>query len=463
MNKKLRRLLALVLAAAVLSLAASGVMAAEQEDELSSRYSANDELNELRNSLKLKTLEVDAALGNAASSHAAYMAVNRRVSENEKVSARGFTGITALDRARYAGYGGRLVLEVNAGRCENYAELLTRALHVPLLRYALLYPGASSAGYGIQGEYASILLGVQETQWTDQMVAYPYPGQQKVGNSLLSYLGQIPEEVRQAGRWYMLGEPITFTYYTQDGAELEFRNVEFHLTDTKRGKEVAVYMETPQEQFRMAQTLTFYPLETYNTDTRYEVSLQCEVWRQDEFLTEVKENWSYTSSGPDSIGEVSRLDALKELTEVFQVSSEPLENLPEQELMDYPYDAQNADSVRIYRLLQTYVLRDKERTVLRAAEGVTREQMAIWMMRMLMQYERDLYYSVTLRFDTTFQDIDKCSAEGKTAVQRAYLLGLVQDQGGGTFSPGVYITRSEFEVWLKALAEFIAQGHSGEQ
>ena len=70
MNKKLRRLLALVLAAAVLSLAASGVMAAEQEDELSSRYSANDELNELRNSLKLKTLEVDAALGNAASSHA---------------------------------------------------------------------------------------------------------------------------------------------------------------------------------------------------------------------------------------------------------------------------------------------------------------------------------------------------------------------------------------------------------
>ena len=32
MNKKLRRLLALVLAAAVLSLAASGVMAAEQED-----------------------------------------------------------------------------------------------------------------------------------------------------------------------------------------------------------------------------------------------------------------------------------------------------------------------------------------------------------------------------------------------------------------------------------------------
>lgn len=145
------------------------------------------------------------------------------------------------------------------------------------------------------------------------------------------------------------------------------------------------------------------------------------------------------------------------------MSSEPLENLPEQELMDYPYDAQNADSVRIYRLLQTYVLRDKERTVLRAAEGVTREQMAIWMMRMLMQYERDLYYSVTLRFDTTFQDINKCSAEGKTAVQRAYLLGLVQDQGGGTFSPGVYITRSEFEVWLKALAEFIAQGHSGEQ
>ena len=40
-------------------------------------------------------------------------------------------------------------------------------------------------------------------------------------------------------------------------------------------------------------------------------------------------------------------------------------------------------------------------------------------------------------------------------MQRAYLMGLVQDQGGGKFSPGVFITRTEFETWLSALQELL--------
>lgn len=110
----------------------------------------------------------------------------------------------------------------------------------------------------------------------------------------------------------------------------------------------------------------------------------------------------------------------------------------------------------VYRLLEEGVLNFRtDGETLESAEGITREQMAVWMMKLLRKYEKTLYYSVHLDYENTFEDINKCSAEGKIAVQRAYLMGLVQDQGGGKFSPGVFITRTEFETWLSALQELL--------
>ncbi|MBQ7064583.1 MAG: S-layer homology domain-containing protein [Firmicutes bacterium] len=383
--------------------------------ELQIRYLTNDRLNELRNALGLRTLSIQAQLGRAATAHAAYMSRQRRAEGHEKRENAGFTGLEAMDRAAYAGYQGEMVLEVDAGRVADYDQMLTQMLHDPYSRYILLHPGVDSIGYGIDKEYGVMLLGDSSgTDWAPISISYPYPGQQEVGNCYLSRLREVPEEVRVRNLRGQIGEPITFTVYYPNAARVQLRELHFSLTDTRRGETVECYLSLPQDSYQLVQSLVAYPQALYLSDTRYEASLQCEIWCEGRLLEMLDRTWSYTSSGPDSIGEVSRLEVLRTLQQIFR-------------LEELPFEATSPD------------------------EGTRREQMAIWMINLIRTYCRELYHEVVLDYRETFSDINKCSNEGRAAVQRAYQLGLVTDQGGGMFSPDVYITKTEFESWIQVL------------
>lgn len=441
-------------------------MAKEQEEsltELQNRHRTNNELNGLRNELGLRTLSIVPQLNKAAQNHSNYMYRDKQISSMERAGQVGYTGVTLMDRMQYAGYTGYLGMEIDGARISGYAQLLSQSLHDPYQRYALLHPGYDEIGYGLMREYACIVLGSGKLgSWSDTLVMYPYAGQQEVGNCSLLKIGEIPEEIRGASKRYLIGEPITVTYYSPEADCLEFRNVEFTLMDTKQGKEIPVVCVLPQDQFQLGQTLCAYPMELYNTDTRYEVSFTCEVWDGDRKLADVSQNWSYTSSGPDAIGEVSRIEALTALAELYGIEADEAE--PQQEFKDYRYDPENPESVLVYRLLKEGILRFRtDGDTLKPQDGITREQMAIWMMQMMRKYQGALYYSVSPNYENTFEDINKCSTQGKIAVQRAYQFGLVQDQGGGKFSPDVYITRSELEAWLTALRELLAELETAEE
>ena len=458
MNKWQKHLwvLLLILALCLVPVVSAANGGEEPVTELQSRYRTNDALNGLRNNLGLKTLSIVSELRQAAQNHSYYMYSAKKAAGLEVQYAEGFTGVSAMDRVLYAGYDGQTVLEINANRTTDYTQMLKYALHDPAKRYALLHPGYDGVGYGITEDYGCVLLGSSKgAVWSDIMVMYPYAGQQEVGNCSLARLGdEVPSAVAQSTSRYLIGEPITITYYTPGGEPLEFRHVKFTLTDTKRGQEVGTSIVLPQEQFQLVQTMSVYPLEMYNTDTRYEVSFACEIWCNDELLTTVEQVWSYTSSGPDSIGEISRLDGLVRLAQIFGISQEAYEKSPENQFRDYAYNAQSPESILVYHLAQGAIV-DAGNTLL-PNEGVAREQMAVWMMRLLRQNHRELYDSIALTYDDTFEDINECSTdEVKAAVQRAYMLGLVKDQGGGKFSPTVYITRTEFESWMTALEDLL--------
>lgn len=456
-NKRQKRVTALLLCL-LLSLTVLPAHAEEEPvTELQSRYRAMDTLNELRTGLGLRTVTIVPELNDMAQNHSRYMNQNKEFSFLEKPANLGFTGITALDRMIYSGYEGQYAMEIRSLRAKDYAGMLQEALYDPYQRYVLLHPGCDGIGFGLEKDYASVVLGSgKNTGWTDGLVVYPFPGQQEVGNCSLRLLSQVPDEVREASSRNQIGEPVTIVYYTPGFEELEFRSVRFTLTDTKRSREVPVYCLLPQDNSLLSQTLIVYPLELYNTDTRYEVNVSFQVFAGEVYLGQTEQSWSYTSSGPDSIGEVSRVEALGKLARLFEVSQEPLEEEPEVQFADYPYDPSRTQNLLVYRLLEEGILNFRtDGQTLEAAEGTTREQMAVWMMKMLRKYEKTLYYSVHLDYENTFEDINKCSAEGKIAVQRAYLMGLVQDQGGGKFSPGVFITRTEFETWLAALQELL--------
>lgn len=464
MNKKSRRLTAFLL---VLVLAFTTVPVWAEEEtvsELQSRYSAMDVLNRLRTNLGLRTLSMQSALNEAAGAHSVYMDTNRSLSSLERREKTGFTGVTPIDRMQYAGFSGQSVYELLAYRVDDYNVMLEQALHDPYRRYMLLYPGCDSIGFGSSHDYAEFLLGCRDDlSWEDTLVLYPYPGQQEVGNCLLKQLTEIPEEVRAASRRSQIGEPVTITYYCAGGDSMEFRNLSISFMDTKQGREVAYFCVLPQENRELSQTLILYPLELYNADTRYEITLTAQVFQDGEQTADIEQKWSFTSSGPDSIGEISRLEALANLAQLFEISSEPLEEDPQEFFWDYAYDETDPINCQIYRLLDSKILRKQiDGENLYAEEGITREQMAIWMMRFLHEYSEGLYYSVYLDYEDTFEDINRCSTEGKVAVQRAYLLGLVRDQGGEKFSPDVYITRTEFDEWLTALSNLLQTAEKAE-
>ncbi len=430
----------------------------EPVSELQSRYLTNDRLNRLRSSQGIRALTISPELGSAAQAHARYMASVRELTGQEKPKEAGFTGILARDRALYAGYRGVSVLEAAERGVSSYQGLLEEALHDPAYRYALLHPDYDEVGYGIQGDYAGILLGRSGTaERGTVMVSYPYAGQQEVRNCYLSRLQSVPEEVRNRVNRAQIGEPITFTCYLPHAQAVELRKVSLTLTDMRREVPVPLFIVLPQENYDLPQMLTAYPLEQYLSDTQYEASLSCEVWSEGVLVAEVNETWLFTSSGPDSLGEVSRLESLLAMSEIFKVSEEPLDTWPQKYYTDYRYYRTQSEVCTIYRLAEEGVLAPDTEGELRPAEGVTRAQTVIWMMRMLRQYKSQLYYSVTLDYSDTFEDINRAGEEGAQAIQRAYQLRLVQGQGGGMFSPDVYITQAEFRAWTAALQSLIAR------
>ena len=465
MNKKRIRavLLAVILTAGCCLIPSSASLKAEETPrpaESVSRYRANDSLNSLRNALGLRTLAMDTALGSAAQAHTEYMYRALTSGQTERTDKEGFTGIEPLDRALYAGYEGQTVLEICSGNADDYEQMLTMALHDPAWRYCLLHPACTGIGYGHSSGYISMLFGVTDNLgWEAEAVFYPFAGQEEVGNCYLSRLQTVPDEVRMGSERGQIGEPVTFTYYVPNAQTVEARDVSFTLTDTKLGRTLSCTVILPQDSFQLPQTIIAYPLSLYLSDTRYEAHLVCTLYADGEFIADIDETWSYTSSGPDSIGEVSTLNALKRMSSIFEVSKEqfPANWKPVMEYTDYSFNPRVALSRQIYRMAEDGVLRPETNSALLPQEGVTRQQAAIWMMRMMRQYRSNLYDAVEISFTDTFQDINRCTQEGRDAVQRAYLMGLVSGQGGGMFSPDAYITETEFEAWMNALESLLAE------
>lgn len=470
MNKKRIRaaILAVIMTVGCCLIPSSADLNAEETPRTAgsvSRYRANDSLNSLRNALGLRTLAMDKALGSAAQAHTDYMYRALTSGQTERTDKEAFTGVDPLDRALYAGYGGQTVLEVCSGSTENYEQMLTVALHDPAWRYALLHPACASIGYGASSGYISMLLGVSDNLgWGPEAVFYPFAGQEEVGNCYLSRLQTVPDEVRLGSERGQIGEPVTFTYYVPNAQSLEARDVSFTLTETRTGRTLDCVIILPQDSFQLTQTIIAYPLSLYLSDTRYEAHLVCGLYAEGEKIADIDERWSYTSSGPDSIGEVSTLAALKRMCGIFGVSSEmfPANWKPEAEYSDYSFNPRIALSRQIYRLAEDGVMTPEENSRLLPQEGITRQQTAVWMMRMMRKYQSQEYYSVEMSYTATFQDINRCTEEGKDAVQRAYLLGLVSGQGGGVFSPDAYITEVEFETWMTALETMLAEADSAE-
>ncbi len=156
-------------------------------------------INYRRAQAGLRTVARDARLDHAAAAHAAYQQLNNLITHDERPALRGFTGATASDRLRAAGYpldsDARADGEVIAATAEAdgfaAAEGLLGAIYH---RYLMLEPRFDLAGAGTAhraGGYDWLNVNFVATRASaglnaGQIVVWPVPGQQSVRTRVFS-------------------------------------------------------------------------------------------------------------------------------------------------------------------------------------------------------------------------------------------------------------------------------------
>lgn len=434
---------------------------------IQSRYEAHEALNALRKHLGLSTLTMSAELNLSAQNHAIYMDAVGSTDPVETQNAY-YTGTFPMDRARYAGFTKGPVMEMSTTDVRDFSEMIRELFQNPQYRYYFLSPEYDSIGYGLKDGYADILLGSGRSGPQQKlMVSYPYASEQSVGNVAVSSLSFAPDSVRAISSRLSIGEVISCAYFTEKMNGLSFVNATFTLKDTRQDREVPCSQIAVHDRITltglegMRNVLLFYPLQPYNANTRYEASLSCEVWQDGEMIDQIENTWSFTSAGPDSIGEVNRMDALNMLCDALELDWDSSELKPDFLFQDYYYNSHDKSSRRIYGLLKEGIIsRERDGSIIRLYSSATREQTAYWLMEFLRRHETSLYYSVPLTYGETFEDINSVQRMFRTSVQRAKLLGIVDDQGGGTFAPGMYITRNEMNTWILNMQTLIEDYHA---
>ncbi|KYJ85951.1 hypothetical protein AS592_05030 [Sulfurovum riftiae] len=105
-------------------------------------------LNTIRQKAGLIKLRPDTALRKAAQSHAKYLLIQQQYGHYEKKGRRGYTGKTPADRALYAGYLSRAVMENVSVNAKNYHQSIDTLFAAIYHRFVFLNFNRNEIGVG---------------------------------------------------------------------------------------------------------------------------------------------------------------------------------------------------------------------------------------------------------------------------------------------------------------------------
>lgn len=413
-----------------------------EKERIAQQYEALESINRIRVSMGLQAFVMDDSLKAMAESHCRYMNAVKSVSFEEVADNEFYTGAYPLDRGVYFEYNKDYISEYNQQRMASYSKCVEWCIQDPYQRTQLLSPEYTDIGFGKDGNYYSIEIGGNGYTGDSLLLMYPYAGQQAVDNLTMAELKTIPESL-DLNESQSIGIPITIQYYNAGFWELSFKNIRAELVDTKKGERIELIAIAPQDEDSIRNTLVLFPTERYQANTGYTVSVRFDVWYKDVMLESIDEKWAFKSAGPDFMGEVDRKNAIISLAEALQI---PVGEIEEPDILfEYNDVKQNQEEYALlYKLKQDGVLSTNER-VFQPQEFTTREQAVVWLMDMLKIYAPGMLERVELNYKDTYADINKCSTNAMDAVQMAYQLGFIEDQGQGIFNPKVMITKAEMD------------------
>lgn len=240
----------------------------------SGNINAIEALNQIRNAVGVRPLVIHGALAKAALAHASYMAANQTKTVEEDASLAGFSGVTAEQRARAAGYGGMVVLEVQIGTGEaaEFVEVrgqVDAMMWPPLTRLRLLAPDMDEVGSAFVGGSIVTAIGMSgiHRPTTKPAQAYPFDGQSGVP----THYSAGAEAALFSGLPRVTGPALTL------GASSfsTFRYTEVSLRAEGSGQ--VIPLAVPDAGPGRLASLIFFPLQPLSPGTAYVWQVTAEV------------------------------------------------------------------------------------------------------------------------------------------------------------------------------------------
>lgn len=247
----------------------------------SNQTTAIGRANELRTLLGLQPFSPSASLCASASSHATFMRTNRLFGHAQQEGLLGFTGVKPIDRAQAFGHQGGLWEDV-AMAFETPTGFVDQLFNAPYHRIPFMQPGESQIGIGFDKTFACIDFGSSSSEGT---VVSPSNGQTSVPTSWDGIESPTPLRIHNVKG--PVGYVIMLSCFTNANEKLVCDEAALSCG----GEKVPFYLNTPENDDHLTNTVLIMPTSTLKPNTTYSVSVRAHTASG----MKVDKAWSFTT------------------------------------------------------------------------------------------------------------------------------------------------------------------------
>lgn len=237
--------------------------------------------NELRSLLGLQPFQPSVSLCAAANSHASFMKANKVFGHAQQEGLAGFTGVKPIDRAHAFGHQGGLWEDVAMAQ-ESPAGFVDQLFNAPYHRIPFMQPGATTVGVGFDSRFACIDFGATTTEGT---VVSPSNGQTGVPCSWDGIESPTPLRIHEAKG--PVGYVVMLSYFSNANEKLICDEAEL----TCGGEKVPIYLNTPENDDHLTNTLLVMPTSPLKPNTMYSVTVKAHTAS----VAKIDKVWSFTT------------------------------------------------------------------------------------------------------------------------------------------------------------------------
>lgn len=414
---------------------------------LDERQQAIDSFNELRTSIGLPILIKNDALTQMASTHSTYMSYNNELTSVENSDLEYYRGRYPWDRATYFDYNASYVYEFVRKDLVNFSEGMEALLEDPLTRGILLDPRYTDIGMSTVDGYYTFVVGGNESDEA-RYVNYPDKGQVDVP---LVWNGDSKDQLYELAGLEVgqVGLPMTESYYGNKIIRVE--DAKALLINVDNGTVVETVLLEHGDHYLLENTLTVLPLEPFEPNTHYRLTLSYDITHESNGETKYQPNMGQHYSfytGVSSFVEVTSPYVTRgEFTEAL-VRAESYALIEPLELRFTDVTINSPLSRYIYTANTAGLINGFPDNTFGPELNITKEQAYTILIKAYEKRNGPILLTAldSLEFNTAYMDQNQISSWASDYVLKASKIDIVRPKAG-EIKPGAYLTEEDF-LWI---------------